>query len=49
MERFNRKNLNELKGKEQYSDKISNSFAALEKLDAKVDITRAWKAIREII
>jgi hypothetical protein len=45
MERFNLKNLNEVGGKEQYHVEISNRFAALENLDAEVDITRAWETI----
>jgi hypothetical protein len=38
MERFNLKKLNEVEGKEQYRVEISNRFAALENLDAEVDI-----------
>jgi hypothetical protein len=38
MERFNLKKLNEVEGKEQYRVEISNSFAALEKLDTEVDV-----------
>jgi hypothetical protein len=33
MRRFNLKNLNEVKGKEQYCVEISNRFAALENLE----------------
>jgi hypothetical protein len=47
MERFNLKKLNKVEGKEQYHVKISNTFAALENLGAKVDINRAWKTVRE--
>jgi hypothetical protein len=36
-------------GKEQYRVEISNRFAALENLDAKADINRAWVTIRENI
>jgi hypothetical protein len=39
MERLNLKKLNEVEGKEQYRDKVSNRFAALEDLDA------GWKLI----
>jgi hypothetical protein len=49
MQRFNLKKLNEVEGKEQYRVEISNRFAALENLDAEVDINRAWKTIRENI
>jgi hypothetical protein len=49
MERFNLKKLNEVEGKEQYCDEISNRFATLENLDTKVDINRAWVTIRENI
>jgi hypothetical protein len=38
MERFNLKKLNQLRGKEQYLVEISNTFAALENLDADGDI-----------
>jgi hypothetical protein len=41
MERFNPKQLNEVEGKKQYSVEVSNRFAALEDLDAEVDINRA--------
>jgi hypothetical protein len=41
--------LNEVEGKGQYRVEISNSFAALENLDAEVDINRAWETIRENI
>jgi hypothetical protein len=33
----------------QYWPEISNVFTALEKLDAEVDINRAWETIRENI
>jgi hypothetical protein len=49
MERFNLKKLNKVEGKEQYWVEISNRFAALENLDAVVDISRAWETIRENI
>jgi hypothetical protein len=41
MERFNLKKLNEVESKEQYRVQVSNSFAALEDLDAKVEINSA--------
>jgi hypothetical protein len=49
MERFNLKNLNEVEGKEKYRVVVSNRFAALEDLDAKVEINTIWKTIRDII
>jgi hypothetical protein len=47
MERFNLKKLNEVEGKERYE--VSNRLAALEHLDAKVEINSAWEMIRENI
>jgi hypothetical protein len=38
MERFNLKKLNEVEGKEKYHAEVSNKFAALEDLDAEVEI-----------
>jgi hypothetical protein len=49
MERFNLKKLNKVDGKEQYCVEISNRFAALENLDAGVDVNKAWETIRENI
>jgi hypothetical protein len=49
MERFNLKKLNEVEGKEQYHTEISNTFSALENLDAEMDINRAWETIRDNI
>jgi hypothetical protein len=49
MERFNLKKLNEVEGKEQYRVEVSNRFAALEDLDAEVEINSAWGMIRENI
>jgi hypothetical protein len=49
MERFNLKKLNELEGKEQYRVEISNRFAAMEDLDAEVEINSACEMIRENI
>jgi hypothetical protein len=37
-ERFNLKKLNEVEGKEQFCVEVSNRFAALEDLDAEVEI-----------
>jgi hypothetical protein len=42
------KNLNEVEGKEQHHVKISNGFAALENLDADVDITELGKQLQRI-
>jgi hypothetical protein len=41
IKRFNFKKLNEVESKEQYRVEISNRFAALENLDAEVNINRA--------
>jgi hypothetical protein len=49
MERFNRKKLNKVEGKEQYHVEVSNRFTALEDTGAKVEIDSAWEAIRENI
>ncbi|PNF19084.1 hypothetical protein B7P43_G11233 [Cryptotermes secundus] len=49
MERFNLKKLNEVEAKDQYRVEISNRFAALENLDTKVDVNKAWETIRENI
>jgi hypothetical protein len=38
MERFNLKKLNEVEGKEKYRFEVSTRFAALEDLDAEVEI-----------
>jgi hypothetical protein len=47
MERFNLKNLNKVEGKEEYRVEVSSRFAALEDLDTEVDISSAWKMIRD--
>jgi hypothetical protein len=47
MERFNLKKLNEVEGKKKYCVEVSNRFAALEDLDAEVEINSAWEMIRE--
>jgi hypothetical protein len=49
MDRFNLKKLHEEGGKEQFRVEVSNRFAALEDLDAKVEINSAWETIRENI
>jgi hypothetical protein len=41
MERFNLKKLSEVEGKEKYCTVVSNRFAALEDLDAKVEMNSA--------
>jgi hypothetical protein len=48
-ERFNLKKLNDVEGKEQFSVEVSNRFAALEDLNAEVEINSAWETIRENI
>jgi phosphomevalonate kinase len=49
MERFNLKKLNKVEGKEQFRVEVSNRFAALEDLDAEVEINSAWEMTRENI
>jgi 50S ribosomal subunit-associated GTPase HflX len=49
MESFNLQMLNEVGAKEKYRVEVSNRFAALEDLDAEVEINSAWKTIRENI
>jgi hypothetical protein len=49
VERFNLNKLNEVESKEQYRVEVSNGFAALEDLDAEVEINSAWEMIRENI
>jgi hypothetical protein len=49
MERFNLKKLHEVGGTEQFCVEVSNKFAALENLDAEVEINSAWETIRENI
>jgi hypothetical protein len=48
MERFNLKKLNDVEGKGQFRV-VSDRFAALEDLDAEVEINSAWETIRENI
>jgi hypothetical protein len=49
LERFNLKKLNEVEGKEKYHVEVSNRFAALEDLNAEVEINTTWETIRENI
>jgi CTP-dependent riboflavin kinase len=49
MERFNLKQLNEKKVKEQYQVTIKSKFAALENLDDNGDINRALETIKQNI
>jgi hypothetical protein len=49
MERLNLKKLNDAEGKEQFCVEVANRFAALENLDAEVEINSAWETIRENI
>jgi hypothetical protein len=46
MERFNLKKLNGVEGKEQFRVGVSNRFAALEDLEAEVEINSAWETIK---
>jgi hypothetical protein len=48
-EKLNLKKLNEVEGKEQYRVEISNRFAALENLDAEMDINRALETVKQNI
>jgi hypothetical protein len=48
MGRFNFKKLNKLEVKEKYRSKVSNRFAALEDLDAEVEINTVWKRLERI-
>jgi hypothetical protein len=47
--RFHLKKLNEVQGKEKYGVELSNRFAALEDLDAEMEISSALETIRENI
>jgi hypothetical protein len=49
MERFHLKKLNETEGKGQYRVEVSIRVAALEDLDANVDIHNAWEIITKNI
>jgi hypothetical protein len=46
MERFNLEKLNKVVGKENYRAEVSNGFAALEDLEAEVEINTIWEMIR---
>jgi hypothetical protein len=48
-ERFNLKKLNDVEDKEKFCVEVSNRSAALEDLDAEVEINSAWETIRENI
>jgi hypothetical protein len=49
MERFNLKKLYEVESKVKYHVEVLNRSAALENLDAEVEINSAWEMIRENI
>jgi DNA primase len=49
MERFNLKKWNVVEGKEKCHTEVSNRFAALEDLDAEVEINSAWETTWENI
>jgi hypothetical protein len=49
MERYNLEKLNKVEGKEQYCVEVSNKFAALEHLDAEVEINSALETSVENI
>jgi hypothetical protein len=49
MQRFNPKKLNQVEGKEQLRVEVSNRFAALEDLEAEVEINSTRETIRENI
>jgi hypothetical protein len=46
---FNLKKLNEVEGKEKYRVNVTNKFAAVEDLDAEVEINTLWEMIGENI
>jgi hypothetical protein len=46
MRRFNLKNLNNMKVKQEFQVKISNTFAVLENLYNNAGISRTWENIR---
>jgi hypothetical protein len=48
MERFSLRKLNMVEGKEQFCVEVSNRFAALEDLDAEVEINSAWETLGRI-
>jgi hypothetical protein len=47
--KFNLRNLNGIEGKEKYFVDVSTRFAAMENLDAEVEINKIWETIRENI
>jgi hypothetical protein len=47
VENFNRRKLNELEVMKQCRVEISNSFEALENLNGREDIEKAWENIKE--
>jgi hypothetical protein len=47
MERFDLKKLNETEVKEKYRVEDSKRFAALEGLNAEIDLNSAWETSRE--
>ena len=49
VEKFNLRNLNELKVRKLHQIKISDRFAALENLRCREDINRTWENIKEKI
>jgi ribosome-associated translation inhibitor RaiA len=52
VERFNIRKQNDVEVKEQYQDKVSNRFVALENLDDDIDdvyIRMSWEITRENI
>jgi hypothetical protein len=49
MQRSNLKKLNKAENKQNFCVEVSNRSAALEDLDAEVEINSAWEIIREII
>jgi hypothetical protein len=48
VERFSLRKLNGVAGKEKYRDEVSNRFAALENLDAEVEIIVLGKSLERI-
>jgi hypothetical protein len=49
MKRFSLKKVNKVEAKEKYHIKVSNRFAALEDLDAEVEVNSALEMIRDNI
>jgi hypothetical protein len=46
---FNLRKLKAVDGKEKYRVEVSNSFETLEDMDTEMEISIAWKTIRDII